>query len=365
MYEARDGSKWSTQSDANARNSNTAFSDFSADIMRGDSEKRAQESAKQAQRDAEFDAAEGRRLAAMREAFKEGLSFFDKGDYANALKKILGMKEGVGSLMAGHIQFIKNDLASAETIYKQGLGPARSRIFLCMLYGIKHDYEKAAEYCNTFFMERASEYEYRVAEGYKLRNFDESNVVKKMGKESLPFQNASMEAQLRSDFDDDDKDSFYIDIRFNLDDDFGQKEPLLYLLYGPGAILARKHLFPILKTAAEKGIVNAYAGLGFCYELGLGVEQDSAKALEWYRKSANAGNSVGMYEMGLRLLETNKAEGNRYFKQALDKGHKGAKQRVRGKTKKKGKLVFRIICIAAMIAAYLFGSHIVAFFANM
>ena len=39
--------------------------------------------------------------------------------------------------------------------------------------------------------------------------------------------------------------------------------------------------------------------LGWCYKCGKGVEKDDAQAYEWYRKSAEAGDAVGMGFLGL------------------------------------------------------------------
>ena len=61
------------------------------------------------------------------------------------------------------------------------------------------------------------------------------------------------------------------------------------------------------------------------YHQGLGVEQDYAKALEWYEKAADAGNASAMYNMAT-LLFWNAAGGDRreeafvWYKKAAESG---------------------------------------------
>jgi hypothetical protein len=50
--------------------------------------------------------------------------------------------------------------------------------------------------------------------------------------------------------------------------------------------------------AEEKGSPKAMFSLGCCYELGLGVEEDSEIALEWYRKAAELGDKDAMDKIG-------------------------------------------------------------------
>ena len=38
--------------------------------------------------------------------------------------------------------------------------------------------------------------------------------------------------------------------------------------------------------------------LGFCNEKGQGCDQNYTKAVEWFEKSANLGNSAAMYNLG-------------------------------------------------------------------
>ena len=54
---------------------------------------------------------------------------------------------------------------------------------------------------------------------------------------------------------------------------------------------------PILKQAAELGNAESQYNLGYCYQAGISVEQNSKKAIEWYSKSAEQGWNDGLYAM--------------------------------------------------------------------
>ena len=49
--------------------------------------------------------------------------------------------------------------------------------------------------------------------------------------------------------------------------------------------------------AADAGNTDAMINLGRLYEHGLGVAQDYGKALEWFRKAADAGNTDAMINL--------------------------------------------------------------------
>jgi TPR repeat protein len=52
------------------------------------------------------------------------------------------------------------------------------------------------------------------------------------------------------------------------------------------------------KDAAEIGYAAAQNELGYCYERGEGVEQNSAEALKWYSEAANQGYAESQYHLG-------------------------------------------------------------------
>ena len=50
--------------------------------------------------------------------------------------------------------------------------------------------------------------------------------------------------------------------------------------------------------AARNGDIAAQNIIGVCYYNGDGVEQDYAKAVEWFRKTAEKGDVTGQYNLG-------------------------------------------------------------------
>lgn len=48
------------------------------------------------------------------------------------------------------------------------------------------------------------------------------------------------------------------------------------------------------RRSAEAGYDEAMANLGYCYEAGRGVEQSWPEAIRWYEKAAEAGNGRAM-----------------------------------------------------------------------
>ena len=79
----------------------------------------------------------------------------------------------------------------------------------------------------------------------------------------------------------------------------------------------------LLHPFAEKGDARAQFHLGPMYAKGLGVSEDFAEAVKWYRKAADQGNAVGqanlslMYAKGLGVPQ-NDQESNKWFKKAFD-----------------------------------------------
>ena len=53
------------------------------------------------------------------------------------------------------------------------------------------------------------------------------------------------------------------------------------------------------KKSAEKEDAVAQYNLGVCYDKGEGVEQDYKEAVNWYRKSADQGNANAQYNLGV------------------------------------------------------------------
>ena len=80
------------------------------------------------------------------------------------------------------------------------------------------------------------------------------------------------------------------------------------LLKRKGAAVAsgvgsRQKAFSLLQAAARDGVVEAYNGLGTCYEYGVGVTTNLALAQGNYRKAAQQGNKPAMYNLGYLLIK--------------------------------------------------------------
>ena len=56
--------------------------------------------------------------------------------------------------------------------------------------------------------------------------------------------------------------------------------------------------FEAYKAKAAQGDRLAQYDLGFCYDEGLGVKQDLAQAVMWYRKAAEQDHAQAQYNLG-------------------------------------------------------------------
>lgn len=67
------------------------------------------------------------------------------------------------------------------------------------------------------------------------------------------------------------------------------------------AYLAKDYVkaLSLIKPLAEKGEAGAQFALAAMYDQGKGVRQDTAKAIEWYRKSSDQGNLAAHIQLGL------------------------------------------------------------------
>jgi len=60
-----------------------------------------------------------------------------------------------------------------------------------------------------------------------------------------------------------------------------------------------KTAYQLIKPEAEKGDDVAQFTLGYMYDEGKGVPQDSAEAAKWYRRAAKQGNKAAQHNLGL------------------------------------------------------------------
>ena len=64
---------------------------------------------------------------------------------------------------------------------------------------------------------------------------------------------------------------------------------------GHGVVLSDRKAYDLYKRAADAGYHRGYLMIAFCYLEGIFVEEDNAKALQWFEKGAEAGNLLAMY----------------------------------------------------------------------
>ena len=71
-----------------------------------------------------------------------------------------------------------------------------------------------------------------------------------------------------------------------------------YYYYGKGVEKNYSKAVEWFAKSAEQGNTEGQRRLGFCYHLGYGVKKDYSKAVEWYKKSASQGNAEGQWLLG-------------------------------------------------------------------
>ncbi len=72
-------------------------------------------------------------------------------------------------------------------------------------------------------------------------------------------------------------------------------------MYGKGLGVPQDYADAVkwYRKAAEQGMADAQYNLGLKYDNGLGVPQDYAEALKWYRKAAEQGNASAQTNLGV------------------------------------------------------------------
>ena len=111
-------------------------------------------------------------------------------------------------------------------------------------------------------------------------------------------------------------------------------------IYDPDAVSPLKlDAIGELEQLWDEGSILAAHLLGKVYRDGLGVEADADKAIEWFRRSADARNDYSEYALGKLLLERgDTAEGIAYLTRAAEHGNQYAPYRM-GKLYLEGKNV--------------------------
>ncbi len=81
------------------------------------------------------------------------------------------------------------------------------------------------------------------------------------------------------------------------------------------------------RKAAEQGHADAQCNLGWMYDSGQGVmEQSYEKAVEWYRKAAEQGYARGQYDLGLMYengqgVEQSYEKAVEWYRKAAEQGY--------------------------------------------
>ena len=80
------------------------------------------------------------------------------------------------------------------------------------------------------------------------------------------------------------------------------------------------------RLAAEAGLADAQYNLGVMYHNGIGVPQDNAQAVKWWRLAAEAGHADAQYNLGGIYFNDegvtpDYAEAGKWFKRAAEQGH--------------------------------------------
>ena len=103
-----------------------------------------------------------------------------------------------------------------------------------------------------------------------------------------------------------------------------------HVLYEEAAGLDEKRdAISVLETLWDEGYAIAAHQLGKCYRDGVGVQHDTARAVEWFQRSAAHGNDCSEYALGKLLLELGKtAEGIDHLARAAKQENQYAQYRL-------------------------------------
>ena len=94
-----------------------------------------------------------------------------------------------------------------------------------------------------------------------------------------------------------------------------------------------------VRKACTKLMPGAQCVVGQAYQKGDGVPKDLTKALQWFRKSAEAGNTEGQRNLGHALAQgqgtpVDQVEAYQWLRVAAEKGDKAAKEDLADLTRK-------------------------------
>ena len=87
--------------------------------------------------------------------------------------------------------------------------------------------------------------------------------------------------------------------------------------------------FDAMKAAAEAGDASAQTALGYCYDVGREVSQDSSVAASWYHKAAESGYAPGQFNLAEMFrdgagIEKSSEQAFEWYSRAAMQGHSKA-----------------------------------------
>ena len=87
------------------------------------------------------------------------------------------------------------------------------------------------------------------------------------------------------------------------------------------------------RKSAENGNAFAQYNLGLCYEYGTGVTLSKATAAKWYRKAADQGDADAQYKLGVFYengygVIKDEAQAMQWYKKAAEQGNESAKNAI-------------------------------------
>jgi TPR repeat protein len=113
--------------------------------------------------------------------------------------------------------------------------------------------------------------------------------------------------------------------RKQADDILASATELLVELQNQMDIKGNKRVLEVFQRGAEHGHAPSMGNLGIAYYHGYGVEQDYAKAREWFEKAADKGDYSAMLNLGVLYEEgQDYAKAREWYEKAADKGDYGA-----------------------------------------
>lgn len=95
--------------------------------------------------------------------------------------------------------------------------------------------------------------------------------------------------------------------------------------YGKGRRKNYKKAFPYLLTAANMGDPHCQNLVGYCFDIGLGVEKDKSLAFYWYKYAAENDDIEGIYNLALfyskdKADKLNNKKAFSLYKKAAERG---------------------------------------------